>query len=112
MWLSDNATMKRHLVTMIIVVAACNRRSTGGVDTPAMRTACGSTGLTCDYATEICVQTPVRPAETYECRPVPSDCASTRSCACVAVALCTGSFNTCSDRSEPNTVACECPQCQ
>ena len=76
------------------------------------KTACGPS-LTCSAATEICVESgPVGPSSTFACKPVPAGCATNRSCACAGSTLCTGAFNTCHDVNTPNTIYCECPNCQ
>jgi hypothetical protein len=73
--------------------------------------ACGTE--TCDVATQLCVvRTPVGPAQSFTCEPVPARCAADRSCACVQATVCTGGFSRCTDAADPDTVTCECPQCQ
>jgi len=100
-------------VFIAIVLAACGNHTSSGVDASAMRTACGSAGLTCEYATQICVvQTPIGPGESYTCMAVPTSCVNDRTCACAGSTLCTGTFNACFARPDPNTLACECAQCQ
>ena len=64
---------------------------------------------------QVCVgKTPVGPTTTYSCESVIKGCegASLRNCACLGQALCTGSFNVCTDSKLPNTILCECPNCQ
>jgi hypothetical protein len=73
--------------------------------------ACGT--AKCDVATQICVvRTPVGPSETYTCEPIPAGCAADRSCACVSTTVCAGAYSKCTDPGDPDTVVCECPQCQ
>ena len=73
--------------------------------------ACGTE--TCDVATQLCVtRTPVGPGQSFTCEPVPAGCQTDRSCACVQATVCTGGFSTCTDSADPDTVVCECPQCQ
>lgn len=96
-----------------MILVACGNSSSGSVDAPAMKTACGNAGLTCDYPSEICVeQTPIGPGQSYACQPIPSDCTNDRTCGCAGATLCTGTFSACFARPAPNTIACECPQCQ
>ena len=104
--------MRTILASLILVLAGCGGDDGGsGVDAP-QTTGCG-TGPPCDYATQICVvSTPIGPGEAYECMPLPGGCVSNRTCGCVGSALCTSPFDTCSDRDPPNTVACECLECQ
>ena len=101
---------------MLVVTAACSDDGGRPDDRDAPSAApmpCGPNGLTCDPDTQICViQTPVGPGMNFVCLSVPSGCASDRSCACAGSSLCTGAFATCGDRDEPNTIACECTQCQ
>jgi hypothetical protein len=76
-------------------------------------TPCGAGDLSCNEATEICVvNTPVGPGEQVSCMPLPAGCATDRTCGCVGATLCVGSFDVCSERAAPNTIACECPSCQ
>ena len=77
-------------------------------------TACPPTpDLRCNAATEICVvSTPVGPAETSSCEPLPDGCQADRTCGCAGAELCTGAFDTCSESEAENTIVCECPQCQ
>jgi hypothetical protein len=103
----------RLIIVMAVLVAACGGDDgSPGVDAPST-TGCG-TGPPCDFATEICVvSTPVGPGEAYDCVAVPAGCTGDRTCDCVGDTLCTGTFDTCTDRpATANTVACECPQCQ
>src|SRR5262245_52158548 len=70
-----------------VIAGGCGHHD-GGVDAPAS-TACGSQGLRCDYATQICVvQTPVGPGETYTRVSIPAACRSDRSCGCAGSTLC------------------------
>ena len=77
-------------------------------------TACPPTpDLRCSAVTEICVvKTPVGPAQTSSCEPLPEGCEAERTCGCAGAELCTGSFDTCSESEAENTIVCECPQCQ
>jgi hypothetical protein len=77
-------------------------------------TACPPTpDLRCNAATEICVvSTPVGPAETSACEPLPDGCQAERTCGCAGAELCTGAFDTCSESEAENTIVCECPECQ
>ncbi len=77
-------------------------------------TACPPTpDLRCSAVTEICVvKTPVGPAQTSSCEPLPEGCQAERTCGCAGAELCTGSFDTCSESEDENTIVCECPQCQ
>ena len=104
--------MRRLVVVLAVFVVACGGDDgVPGVDAPTT-TGCG-TGPPCDFATEICVvSTPVGPGETYGCEPLPAGCSGDRTCGCAGPTLCTGAFDTCTERTEPNTIACECPQCQ
>jgi hypothetical protein len=69
--------------------------------------------LKCNAATEICVvRTPVGPAETSSCQPLPEGCEAERTCGCAGTELCTGSFDTCSEGETENTIVCECLECQ
>lgn len=92
--------------------AASDSPTQADAPTPdALAITCGA--VTCDAATEICVvRTPVGPSQSYTCEPVPPDCAGDHSCACVHKTLCTGSYSTCTDPSDPDTIVCECTQCQ
>ena len=99
----------------VVIDAASGADSGGGDDGgDGATTPCPPTpDLECDSATEICVvKTPVGPAETSSCEPVPAGCEEERTCGCAGVELCTGSFDTCSPGEGENTIVCECPQCQ
>ena len=104
----------RRLAFVLIVCAACSDDAQSPTaDAPPAMTNCGAGDLTCNAATEICVvQTPVGPSEQFACMPLPAGCANDRTCGCAGDTLCVGSFNTCSERAVPNTIACECLQCQ
>ena len=79
---------------------------------PTTPTPCGPSGLTCDPTQQICVsKTPVGPAVTYSCEPIPAGCEEDRSCVCAGPALCTSPFTLCTDIA-PNSLQCECPECQ
>jgi hypothetical protein len=74
-------------------------------------TVCGT--KTCNASTEICVQKePVGPSISYDCVAVPAGCETNRTCACVKSTVCVGAYNVCTDINTPNTVHCECPNCQ
>jgi hypothetical protein len=75
---------------------------------------CGPNRLvTCNPRTEICVRRePVGPASVFACEPVPDGCQGERTCSCAGESLCTGAFGVCHDVPEPDTILCECPQCQ
>jgi hypothetical protein len=74
-------------------------------------TVCGT--KTCNPSKEICVEkTPVGPSTSYECIAVPAGCETNRTCACVKSAVCVGAYNVCTDINTPNTIRCECPNCQ
>ena len=108
---ADPLAMRRIIVFAMFVAACGGDGGTPGPDAPSS-TGCG-TGPPCNYATEICViSTPVGPGESYACQPLPAGCDDDRTCGCVGATLCTGAFDTCTDRIPENTVACECPQCQ
>ncbi len=74
-------------------------------------TTCGN--KTCNASLQICVEkAPVGPAISYECVAVPNGCENNRTCACVKSTICVGAYNVCTDVNTPNTVHCECPNCQ
>jgi hypothetical protein len=113
----------RLLLLLVAVALACGDDDGGGdsgdgdgptPDALAATTPCPPTAdLECDSATEICVvQTPIGPAETSSCQPVPAGCDAERDCECAGAEICTGSFDTCSEDRGANTIVCECPQCQ
>jgi hypothetical protein len=69
-------------------------------------TECGPGSLTCDTATEICVET-CDLGCTWACELIPAGCEGDRDCSCARAALCTGNFF-CSELA-PNTLVCEPP---
>jgi hypothetical protein len=74
------------------------------------KTECGDDGLECDRLTEICVLETAAFFE-YKCKRLPSGCTGDRSCECVASSVCDDVFDECKDWSAPNTVACNCSDC-
>jgi len=101
-------------IAITLVLCACSgtptQRDSGMSPTT---TPCGAGDLSCNAATEICVvETPVGPGEQVACKPLPAECGDDRSCACAGFTLCQSPFDFCSERAEPNTIVCECVQCQ
>lgn len=82
-------------------------RSFGG------KTPCGSQGLMCDAATELCKSTS-GPGNTFAttCVPVPPECSTDRNCACLGARFCSGAATECYDDVFANGVACSCNLCQ
>jgi hypothetical protein len=102
--------MALRAIALVMLMAACGADDHGGIDAPTS-TVCG-TGSPCG-PTQICViRTPIGPGQSYTCEAVPVGCTHDRTCGCLGAALCSGSFDTCSSADVPNTINCECPQCQ
>jgi hypothetical protein len=88
--------------------------SRGAPGSPALpdRTPCGPE-LVCETSEQVCVERGPMGARTdYACDPVPAECVADRTCACVGPYLCTGAFRACWDLPAPNTISCDCPDCQ
>lgn len=86
----------------------------GAPGSPALadRTPCGPERV-CETASEVCVQRGPMGAHTdYACDPVPAECVADRTCACLGPHVCTGAFRACWDLPPPNTISCDCPDCQ
>jgi hypothetical protein len=77
------------------------------------RTPCGSQDASCDAATEICRTTSGAGASAPSaCVPVPSACATNRTCDCLGKDLCSGATSECFDDPFANAITCACTQCQ
>jgi hypothetical protein len=72
-------------------------------------TPCGTGGLTCNSATQICVSHHSFMTR-FECMPVPPVCNANRTCDCLVNLVCEQGFRTCNEPSA-NEVACICIAC-
>jgi len=63
----------------------------------------------CDKDRHVCV---IREASTltYHCAEVPAECVNDRSCDCLQLNVCVGSYNVCTDGAD-GEIVCTCPDC-
>jgi hypothetical protein len=77
------------------------------------RTPCGSEGLSCDAATELCKTTSGAGSSVIsKCVAVPQACSTNRTCKCLGSGFCTGAASECSEDPFANGVTCACTRCQ
>jgi hypothetical protein len=65
----------------------------------------------CDAASEACVRYVTQLGPEHHCVPLPPECGTAASCACMGAAVCIDPFSTCNDESGASTLACSCPVC-
>lgn len=71
---------------------------------------CGDKGLKCKKDSEMCVLYSSF-VPKYECKEVPSNCRTSRDCACLSATFCTRPFNTCSKQQDKDQLVCACITC-
>jgi hypothetical protein len=117
------------IVSLVILIAACGADDGGDPDPAECTADCGSWCAepgtcpnpgclcpapvgeipcgdeTCDPS-EVCVSCNCGGPTSFACEPAPSDCASDRSCACLANSLCPEIASDCVDQGE-NHILCD-----